>query len=371
MKKNIAIAVFILVSAGVFAAGKGEVQDINGTAAAPKGAVSAAVKTGIEITDSTGKTVVLDKIPGRITFAGRASIMVADALYMFPEASRRIVGVGFTNQGRGNFPAVIDPSYRDKTYLDYSAGVEQIAGTKPDLVIMKNYLKKNLGDPVEELGIPVIYMSLENPRLYEEDFRVLGKVFGDPERAEEIISYYRDMQDKIVKRTEAIDKRPKVLFVYHSSKGGVTAFNVPPKEWIQTSMVEMAGGNPVWAGEVKGKGWVKVGFEQIAVWNPDYVFVAAYKQNEKDVVKKLLESRQWRDLKAVKNGRVFPFPVDFYSWDQPDSRWILGTAWLAKTINPDLFGDFDIKKITKNFYKELYFMDDSVYNNEIKSRLGW
>ena len=357
MKKIITAVLFLLIAAAGFAAGKG--------------VTPAAAGKKIEITDSTGRTVVLDKIPERITFAGRASIMVADALYMFPEASRRIVGVGFTNQGKGNFTAVIDTAYKEKTYLDRSAGVEQIAGTKPDLVIMKNYLKKNLGDPVEQLGIPVIYMSLENPREYEKDFRVLGKVFGNPGRAEKIISYYRTMQVRIEKRTATIENRPKVLFIYHSSKGGETSFNVPPKEWIQTRMVEMAGGVPVWDKDVSGKGWIRIGFEQIAVWNPDYVFVAAYKQNEKDVVKKLLGSKQWKDLKAVKNGRVFPFPVDFYSWDQPDSRWILGTAWLAGIINPDLFDDFDIKKITRNFFKELYFMDDSVYNSEIKSRLGW
>ncbi len=354
MRKHMFTLLFIFLAAALFAGGNAENN-----------------KSGIEITDSTGNKVVLDKIPGRITFAGRASIMVADALYMFPEASERIVGVGFTNQGKGNFTAVVDPRYTEKIYLDQSAGVEQIAGTKPDLVILKSYLKKNLGNPVKELGIPVMYMGLENPRQYEEDFRVLGKVFGNPERADEIISFYRDLQDKIVKQAEKLQKKPKVLFVYHSSKGGETAFNVPPKNWIQTRMVEMAGGDPVWADDVSGNGWIRVNLEQIAVWNPDYVFVAAYKQNEKEVTKKLLDSKQWKNLNAGKNGRIVPFPVDFYSWDQPDSRWILGTVWLAKTIDPELFKDFNLEEITEKFYKELYFMDDSVYNREIKSRLGW
>lgn len=325
----------------------------------------------IEITDSTGNTVVLDKIPERITFAGRASIMVADALYMFPGASEKIVGVGFTNQGRGNFTSIVDPAYSDKVFLDYSAGVEQIAGTKPDLVIMKNYLKKKLGSPVEQLGIPVVYMGLETPEQYETDFRVIGKIFNDPGRAEEIIGFYRDLKKRITSKTDKLDNHPRVLFIYHSSKGGETAFNVPPKEWIQTRMVEMAGGLPVWAGEVSGRGWIKVSFEQVAVWNPDYIFVAAYKQDEKEVVKKLLASEKWKDLKAVKAGKVYSFPVDFYSWDQPDSRWILGTVWLASVMHPDLFPGLNIQNITKEFYKELYFMSDSVYNREIKSKLGW
>ena len=365
MRKHILSVLFIFLATALFSAGRTE------NAAAAEADKGDSVKNVIEITDSTGNKVALEKIPERITFAGRASIMVADALYMFPEASKRIVGVGFTNQGNGNFTAAIDPAYKEKAYLDQAAGVEQIARTRPDLVILKSYLKKSLGKPVQELGIPVLYMGLENPRQYEDDFRVLGKVFGNPERAEEIIAFYRNLQDRIVKRTEKLEKKPKVLFVYHSSKGGETAFNVPPKNWIQTGMVEMAGGDPVWSDDVSGNGWTRVNLEQIAVWNPDYVFVAAYKQNVKAIVKKLLESKQWENLNAGKNGRIFPFPEDFYSWDQPDSRWILGAAWLARTISPDLFKDFNMEAIAEKFYKELYFMDDSVYKREIKSRLGW
>jgi len=325
----------------------------------------------LEITDTTGNTVVMDGLPERITFAGRASIMVADALYMFPQAPERIVGVGFTNQGKGNFTAVLDSGYKDKTYLDYSAGVEQIAGTHPDLVIMKNYMRRKLGDPVSELGIPVLYLSLETPSQYEADFKVLGKVFGDEKRADYIISWYKKRLDAVTEKTEILSKRPSVLFLYHSARDGEVAFNVPPREWIQTSMVRMAGGDPVWSDSVSGKGWIKVNFEQIAAWNPDYIFIAAYKQNEKAVVKSLISSPRWKQLEAVKNGRVSAFPVDFYSWDQPDSRWILGVSWLAKTMHPGLFSGLSIEKITKDFYKDLYLMSDETYNREIKTRLGW
>ncbi len=325
----------------------------------------------LEITDSTGNSVVLKDTPERIAFAGRASIMVADAMYMFPEALERVVSVGFTNQGRGNFTAVLDPEYDKKTYLDYKAGPEQIAGTKPDLVIMKNYMKKNLGNPVNQLGIPVIYLSLETPEQYETDFRVLGKVFNDEKRAEDIIRFYRESQERITSRTAGLTDRPEVLFIYHSTRDGEVAFNVPPKTWIQTRMIQMAGGIPVWADQIAGKGWTKVNFEQIAVWNPDQIFVVAYKQDEKEVVKKLLASSRWKNLKAVRNGKVKAFPVDFYSWDQPDSRWILGAAWLANEIHPELFSDFDIQETTMNFYRELYFMSDRVFTKEIKARLGW
>ncbi|MCK5671801.1 MAG: ABC transporter substrate-binding protein, partial [Spirochaetales bacterium] len=59
------------------------------------------------------------------------------------------------------------------------------------------------------------------------------------------------------------------------------------------------------------------------------------------------------------------------SWDQPDSRWILGLKWLAKQIHPELFSDLNIEEMTRAFFKDLYFLTDEQYETEILSRLGW
>ncbi len=329
------------------------------------------LETTLIIEDTTGNTASLAGIPERITFVGKASNMVADALYMFPEASSRIVGVGKTNQRNGEFVKVLDPEYDSKIYLEHTVGPEQVAVTRPDLVIMKNFLKKSLGDPVGQLGIPVLYMNLETPEFYEEDFRMLGRVFGNPERAAELIKYYRDEKEFVVERTNTLREKPDILFIYHTTRDGIAAFNIPPESWIQTRMVEMAGGNPVWTGIHPGGGWSKVNLEQIAAWNPDQIYVVAYKEDIEVVLKSMNDSSEWQELKAVKNGKLTPFPVDFYSWDQPDSRWILGLKWLAKQIHPELFMDLDIKEMTRSFFKDLYYLTDEQYETEILSRLGW
>lgn len=329
------------------------------------------VETSLVIEDTTGNMANLPGIPERITFVGKASNMIADVLYMFPEASERIVGVGKTNQRNGEFVKVLDPNYDSKIYLEHTVGPEQVAVTRPDLVIMKNYLKKSLGDPVGQLDIPVLYMNLETPEAYEEDFRMLGKVFGNPERAAELIRYYQDEENFVVERTNTLTEKPDILFIYHSTRDGIVAFNIPPESWIQTRMVEMAGGNPVWTDIHPGGGWSKVNLEQIAAWNPDQIYVVAYKEDIKVVLKSMLDSPEWQELKAVKNGQLTAFPVDFYSWDQPDSRWILGLKWLAKQIHPELFTDLNVEEMTRSFFVDLYYLTDEQYENEIRNRLGW
>lgn len=323
------------------------------------------------IEDTTGNTAELSGIPERITFAGKASNMIADVLYMFPEASSRIVGVGKTNQQNGEFVKILDTDYDSKVYLEHTVGPEQIAVTQPDLVIVKNYLKKSLGDPLGQLDIPVLYMNLETPEAYEEDFRMLGRVFGNPERAAELIRYYQEEKDYVVNRTKTLTEKPDILFIYHTTRDGSVAFNTPPGTWMQSKMVEMAGGTPIWTNSHPGGGWSKINLEQIAAWNPDQIYVVAYKEDIEVVLETMKNSPEWQELKAVKNNKLKAFPVDFYSWDQPDSRWILGLKWLAKQIHPELFTDLNIKETCRSFFRDLYYLTDEQYEAEILSRLGW
>lgn len=329
------------------------------------------LETPLIIEDTTGNIARLEGVPKRITFVGKASNMIGDVLYMFPEASSRIVGVGKTNQRNGEFVKILDKDYSSKIYLEHTVGPEQVAVTQPDLVIIKNYLKKSLGDPVGQLGIPVLYMNLETPEFYEKDFKMLGKIFGNPERAEELIKYYKDGMNYVVDRTDSVTEKPEILFIYHTTRDGIAAFNIPPESWIQTRMVKMAGGTPVWTDIHPGGGWSKVNLEQIAAWNPDQIYVVAYKEDINLVLKSMNDSSEWQELKAIKNGNLKAFPVDFYSWDQPDSRWILGLQWLAKQIHPEMFSDLNIEDMTRNFFKDLYYLTDVQYETEILSKLGW
>ncbi|MFV1949498.1 MAG: hypothetical protein ACC633_06140 [Anaerolineales bacterium] len=75
-------------------------------------------------------------------------------------------------------------------------------------------------------------------------------------------------------------------------------------------------------------------------------------------------------MRAVKNDQLFAFAFDFYSWDQPDTRWILGLQWLATKIYPDLTGEIDILAEVNSFYSELYGMDQDTIDAEVIPRLS-
>ncbi|WP_169239474.1 ABC transporter substrate-binding protein [Candidatus Roseilinea sp. NK_OTU-006] len=325
----------------------------------------AAADMAITLTDALGREVTLPTPPQRIVLTGRGLFMIADAIYTFPEAGQRIVGMGQTAQGSGNFIKLIDPGYADKATLERDAGAEQVAALQPDLVIVKSTAAEATGKPIEALGIPVVYVDFETPAQYYRDLVILGKVFGDEARAQEVIDFYQAKVAEIKKAVAGADK-PRVLLLYYNDRDGAVSFNVPPLNWIQTEMVQIAGGEPVWASIELGRGWTQVTLEQIAAWDPDQVFVVSYFKNPSEVVADLKADANWQALRAAKAGRLYAFPADLYSWDQPDTRWILGLMWLAGRIHPDRFSGLDIEAEARAFYQVLYGLDEDFFASKIK-----
>ena len=297
--------------------------------------------------------------------------MVADAIYLFPEAGKRIVALGSTQQGSGNFIPMIDPNFGAKIALDSSAGAEQIAAAQPDCVIMKSSNASSLGKALEAAKIPIVYLDFETPDQYQRDLKTLGQLFQNPDQAAKLAAYYNGKANAIAKTVSGLsaDKKPKTLLLYYSEKNGAVAFNVPPMGWMQTLQVQAAGGAPVWADANPGQGWAQVNLEQVATWNPDVIFIVAYFNPVNDVVAKLKADAQWKALKAVKNNKVYGFATDVYSWDQPDTRWILGLAWVAGKLHPDLFPKLDTTRDAQAFYQDLYGMDEAAFQKNIQPLL--
>lgn len=349
--KNIPLFLLMLVLAPLTlpAAGSGELPE------------------GYAVTDSIGNEITLNGVPEKIVVAGKATLITADALYLFPEAHGRVTGLGKTNQGLGDFFPLLDPGLGEKQRLAHEIGPEQIAALQPDLLIVKDYVYGQLGGAVAQLGIPVAALSLETAEQYRSDIRIIGRILGNEERAEEIIAFYEETLAGVRERVASVspEDRPSVLMLYYTDRGGETAFNIPPAGWIQTAQVEEAGGRAVWKETHQGGGWKTVNFEQIAAWDPEYIIITSYNSETSSFLPGILNDSRWKELSAAKNGRVLPVPSDFHSWAQPDTRWILAVSWLAGELYPGLFPELDMKREVMRFYTGLYGVDEELVERMI------
>ena len=327
--------------------------------------------SGFSITDALGRTIEFDQMPQRMAMAGKAAIMVVDAIYLFPDSVDHMVGMPEVIQGSGNFAEVIDPTYRTKTIFAKDVGPEQIAAVQPDVVVLKSSMQESLGNPLDELGIPVVYLDFETPDQYQRDLATLGELFQDQETTDKLVAYYQAAVDRVAQPLAGLADadKPSVLVLYYSESDGEVAFNVPPLGWMQTILVETAGGIPAWQDAQFGNGWSKVNFEQIAAWNPDQVYIVSYFSNADEVVAGLQENPEWQALQAVQEEQIYSFPADYYSWDQPDVRWILGLNWLATKIHPEVFSDLDTMQVARDFYSDLYGLDAAAFDTYIAPNL--
>jgi len=320
----------------------------------------------ISVTDALGRTVEFDQLPSRIMIVGKAAFMLLDAAYLFPEAPERIIAYELRSQTGLDFVNTVFPGDGSMTVIEQDSGPEQIAPLNPDLVMLKVYLKEQLGDQVEKLGIKVVYLDLETPEQINKDIQTLGQIFGNTERANELTALYDQSRTKITDITAAISEaeKPSVLVLMYSDKGGEVAFSFPTLNYFQTTLVEMAGGIPVWK-DLPADGWTIVTIEQIAAWNPDAIFIIHYQGKAVEVVENLKTDANWKLLNAVQNDRLYAFPLDFQSWDQPDTRWTLGLSWMAVKLYPELFPAFDMLEEARTFYQDFYGLSDNLITDKI------
>ncbi|GAB1455163.1 hypothetical protein MASR2M48_04700 [Spirochaetota bacterium] len=312
-------------------------------------------------------SIVGAQSPARIVMGGKAVTMVADAVYAFPSARDKIVAVGGTDQGLGVFLETVVPGFSTLPSFDRQAGAEVYASFKPDLIILKSSLKKSLGVSLETLGLKTSYVSLETPEDYYAELAMLGTLFSDDSRAGSLIGYYKGV---VAKARQAAGKTavvaPRVLLAQATADG----FTVPPDSWMQTLLVELAGGVPVWKGSNPGSGWATVGAEQINAWNPDIFVIVSYKSSASDIAAKTAVDPRYAGLKAARNGRIVGFAQDFLSWDQPDTRWGLGLLWLTDVIKPGSMPGFSAEAEARNFYRLFYGINDASFDSVVKPRMS-
>ncbi len=309
------------------------------------------------------------QVPSRVVMGGRAVTIVADAVYAFPAAHSRIVAVGGTDQGLGAFLETVTPGFSALPSFDRQAGVETYASHKPDMVILKAALKKTLGAGLETLGIKTAYLSLESPEEYYTELVTIGRIFNDPARATVLVDYYKSVVATAERASGAAAVRAgakaRVLLVQAAGDG----FEVPPDAWMQTRLVEMAGGVAVWKGSNPGSGWATVGPEQIAAWNPDLLVVVSYKEPSSAVAARVAADPRFSGLKAAKTGKIVGFAQDFLSWDQPDTRWGLGLLWLTDLIYPGSMAGFSVEAEARRFFSLFYGFNPAAFDAQIGHKL--
>ena len=313
--------------------------------------------------DSFGQVVEVSHPLSSIAIVGKAALMPADALYLFPKSKEIPVTMAKTDQGLGDFFSIIVPTDNATQRLGQQVGAEEILSINPDLILTKSRNKKDIASLISGFDIPLFALDLETMDSWKEEIIELGKLLNENQRAQVVVDEINRREDIISERVLDVDK-PSVLVLQGNSNNAVTSFSIAPKEWIQSELIVKAGGRPITL-EGSSSGWSTVSFEQIAAWNPDYIIIVSYKSKGSPFTNQIYSSSAWKELKVVKERNVYLAPSDYVNYFQPNSRWILALQWLAHTIHPAIFSDSNMEDEVASFYYEMYSITDTKVLNQL------
>lgn len=319
-------------------------------------------------TDANGRVVHLQEQPTSVMVAGKAAIMPANALFLFPEVETMDLELSVTDQGLGDLFTLLRPSLKDQERIAQNASVEEIASRNPQLVLIKATHFESIGKKLDQLGVPNFTLSLETYAEWKQEITELGFLLHNPSRAQEVVNVYENRLKAVTDTVAPLrqDEKVRVLVLQGSQKDNTSAFSIAPDTWMQTWMVEQAGAEPVWKGATgASNGWSTVSFEQIAAWNPEVIYIVNYRGLAEPFVTEIYNSTLWSELDAVRNNRVVSTPSDVMSYMQPAANWILGLEWMAKDLYPTLFATMDMDQQVRSFYQKMYNLNDEAIMNQL------
>lgn len=336
MKKCLSL-LLVLVMLFVFTACSRNNPSLDSTPPASDSAVS---RYPVTVTDQAGRQVTIEKEPQTLI----SSYYITTSLLMALDLDERLVGVednaglrpiyGLSN------PKILElPSIGTAKELD----LEACAALAPDLAILPMKVKDSV-EPLEALGITVLLVNPESQELLNQMIRLVASATGTEEKAETLIDFIKTQENYLADILSDV-KTPSVYLSSNSS-----FLSTAGNAMYQSDMIRLAGGKNV-AGEITDTYWAQIDYEQLLVWDPEYIILPS---SAKYTIADVMADPNLAGCRAVMNGNVYQVPGDAESWDSPVPSSILGALWLANILHPELMTDTDCADIMDEYYETFY-----------------
>lgn len=265
----------------------------------------------ISVTDPAGRVVTLDRPAQRVVSMMPA---VTEWVLALGAGDRLVARTDFDRQpGLDTLPSVgggLTPS------------VEWIAARSPDLVVAwPDAPSRSLVARLEQLGVPVYTAPVE---AIDEALTVatdLGTLLGREHAADSATAAIRAGLDSV--RQAATGPAPGVLFLI-----GLDPLMAAGPDTFLDELVRTAGGRNVLADI--GIRWPQLSLEEVVRRAPDVIVVGSAAVGDPAAI--LAGRPGWREVPAVRHGRVFAVDPDFVN--RPGPRLDQAAALLAGLIRP-------------------------------------
>ena len=232
---------------------------------------------------------------------------------------------------------------------------EQIIAVQPD-VILCGYAQEAAEQLYAQTGIPVVSVALGN--LFQEDYnealRLIAKVCGVEDRAEEVINYINTCLEDLDARTRDIpdDEKPSCLSAAATFKGAHGIEGVR----VNDQVLAAVNANDVTAGQAEGEKSREVDLEQILAWNPDFIFCDY--GGVKLVQNNAAENPDFfAQLTAYNNNQIYQYPSSTSYYANVEIP-LANSYFVGKLLFPEQFADIDVTEKANEIFNFFLGVDN-------------
>lgn len=303
-------------------------------------AVSLAETFPVTVTDQAGREVTIEEEPARLV----SGYYISSSLLIALGLDDRMVGIEAKADKRPIYrlsaPELIDlPNVGTAKEFD----LEGCAALEPDLVILPIKLK-DAAATLEGLGIDVLLVNPEDQEQLMGMMDLIAAATGTEDEVQKLKDFI-SAQEKTLEETLAGADKPTVYLAGNSSM-----LSTAGDAMYQSDMIRIAGGANA-AAEITDSYWVEISYEQLLTWDPEYIVLAS---DASYTVDDVLADPNLAACQAVVNGNVVQLPNKAEAWDSPVPSAILGAAWLANVLHPELFSQEACDAVIDEYYETFY-----------------
>jgi ABC-type Fe3+-hydroxamate transport system substrate-binding protein/adenosylcobinamide amidohydrolase len=299
----------------------------------------------VEFVDSCDKNITINKRPERVV-----SLVPSVTEILFK------LGAGDTVK------AVI---YHDTSPPDaatrkivggfFSPSLEAIEAVKPDVIFCSRFHKK-VKEKYGNGRCRLINLETDSIDDSYKNILLLGGIFDREDEALKIVGEIKNELRLIARKVANIpgSKRKRVIRLM-----GRDPVMTPGDGSFQNEMIRAAGGIPPELGK-KGD-IVVITREEWVRYNPQVIYGCG---GDRETAKKFFNRPGWKDVDAVKKGRVYYFPCDLTCRASTNTGYFV--SWLASRIYTDEFSKNEDQILEEKIFKSRRLELDLDYIKEAR-----
>ena len=242
-----------------------------------------------------------------------------------------------------------------------AAEAEKILSCNPDIVISEYEDVEKEDALQEQLGVPVITLKAGPQGVFDDAFkasmRLLGAIFGNPEKAEALVSFIESEANAISARTaEVADADKPGVYICGLGNWGTTNHLMTAQNYVSFNVANV---NNV-VNDLEKGGIQPIEEEKFVALGEDMDIMIVDAAAVKNIIPLYQADRAMFDAcKAWQNGEVY-LEMAYNAYYTNYEIALINTSFIAKTVYPALFEDIDITAKTNEVTRAFYGKDLAV-----------